>query len=65
MGEDTNQIEREIVAERDRLGRNLNELETKTQQLGDWRTMDAAVQDFVKTRLVDDAAPAAMAVDGR
>ena len=38
MGEDTNQIEREIVAERDRLGRNLNELETKTQQLGDWRT---------------------------
>jgi len=38
VGEDTNQIEREIVAERDRLGRNLNELETKTQQLGDWRT---------------------------
>ena len=38
MGENTNQIEREIVAERDRLGRNLNELETKTQQLADWQT---------------------------
>jgi len=38
MGENINQIEREIVAERHRLGRNLNELEVKAQQLGDWRT---------------------------
>ena len=38
MGENTEQIEREIVAERHELGRNLNELETKAQQLGDWRT---------------------------
>ncbi len=38
MGENTTQIEREIVAERHELGRNLNELEMKAQQLGDWRT---------------------------
>jgi len=38
VGESTEQIEREIVAERHELGRNLNELETKAQQLGDWRT---------------------------
>lgn len=38
MGENTNQIEREIVAERYQLGRNLNELEMKAQELGDWRT---------------------------
>ncbi len=38
MGENTTQIEREIVAERHALGRNLSELETKAQQLGDWRT---------------------------
>jgi hypothetical protein len=38
VGENTEQIERQIVAERHELGRNLNELETKAQQLGDWRT---------------------------
>ena len=38
MGESTKQIEREIVAERHELGRNLSELEMKAQQLGDWRT---------------------------
>jgi hypothetical protein len=38
VGENTNQIEREIVAERYQLGRNLNELERKAQELGDWRT---------------------------
>ena len=31
-------MEREIVAERDQLGRNLNELEMRAQQLADWRT---------------------------
>lgn len=38
MDEDTNQIERDIVAERHQLGRNLTELEMKAQQLTDWRT---------------------------
>jgi len=38
VGENTTQIEREIVAERRELGRNLTELEMKAQQLGDWRT---------------------------
>lgn len=38
MGENTNQIEREMVAERDQLGRNLNALEMKARELGDWRT---------------------------
>jgi hypothetical protein len=38
VGENTEQIERQIVAERHELGRNLNELETKAQQLSDWRT---------------------------
>jgi len=38
VGENTNQIEREIVAERYQLRRNLNELEMKAHQLGDWRT---------------------------
>ena len=38
MGESTKQIEREIVAERHELGRNLNELEMKAHELGDWRT---------------------------
>ncbi|MBB3382264.1 MULTISPECIES: hypothetical protein [unclassified Rhizobium] len=49
-----------------KVGKDLSVLyRFSSNQLGDWRTMDAAVQDFVKTRLVDDAAPAAMAVDGR
>jgi len=38
VGENTKQIEHTIVAERDQLGRNLNELETKAQQFVDWRT---------------------------
>ena len=38
MGESTDQIELEIMAERRQLGRNLSELEMKAQQLGDWRT---------------------------
>jgi len=37
MGETINQIEQELAAERDELGRNLNELETKARQLTDWR----------------------------
>jgi len=38
VGESTDQIEREIMAERRQLGRNLSELEMKAQELGDWRT---------------------------
>lgn len=38
MDTNTNQIEREIVAERHQLGRNLNELEIKAHELADWRT---------------------------
>lgn len=38
MGENINEIEREIRAERHELGRNLRELEAKAQQLADWRT---------------------------
>jgi hypothetical protein len=38
VGENTKQIKRTIVAERDQLGRNLNELETRAQQFVDWRT---------------------------
>jgi hypothetical protein len=38
VGENTRQIEREIEAERHDLGRNLNELEMKAHELGDWRT---------------------------
>lgn len=38
MGEDTNQIERQIAAERSDLGRNLHELENKAKALTDWRT---------------------------
>ncbi len=38
MDESTSQIEAEIRAERHRLGRNLDELETKARQLADWRT---------------------------
>ena len=38
MGESTDQIEQEIIAERRQLGRNLSELEMKAQQLGDRRT---------------------------
>jgi len=38
VGEDTNQIEREIRERRTDLGRNLSELEDKARQLADWRT---------------------------
>lgn len=38
MGERTNQIEREIASQRDSLGHNLNELESKAKSLTDWRT---------------------------
>lgn len=38
MGESTNEIERDILAERDELGRNLQLLERKAKSLADWRT---------------------------
>jgi Protein of unknown function (DUF3618) len=38
MGENTNQIEQEIRARREDLGRNLDELEDKARELADWRT---------------------------
>ena len=38
MGEDTNQIEREIRERRAGLGRNLDELQDKARDLADWRT---------------------------
>ena len=37
MGEESNQIEQQIVAERGQLGRNLNELQSKVEQATDWR----------------------------
>jgi hypothetical protein len=37
MGETSNQIERQIQAERGQLGQNLNELELKVQEVTDWR----------------------------
>jgi uncharacterized protein DUF3618 len=37
MGETTNQIERRIDAERDQLGQNLHELQTKVEEATDWR----------------------------
>lgn len=38
MGESTSQIERDIAAERNELGRNLQLLENKAKSLTDWRT---------------------------
>jgi len=38
MGESTSQIERDIAAERNELGRNLQLLENKARSLADWRT---------------------------
>ena len=38
MGEGTSQIERDIAAERNELGRNLQLLENKARSLADWRT---------------------------
>ena len=37
MGESTSQIERDIAAERNELGRNLQVLEHKARSLADWR----------------------------
>jgi len=37
MGANTDQIEREIRAERDELGRNLEDLEFKAKELTDWK----------------------------
>ena len=37
MDEKSDQIERQIVAERGQLGRNLNELESRVQDMTDWR----------------------------
>lgn len=38
MGESTSQIERDIAAERNELGRNLQLLESRARSLTDWRT---------------------------
>jgi len=38
MGESTSQIEWDIAAERNALGRNLHELGARTRELADWRT---------------------------
>ena len=40
MGPNTDQIEREIRAERDELGRNLQDLEFKAKELTDWQVHD-------------------------
>ena len=37
MADTLNQIERDLAAERDDLGRNLNELQIKARELTDWR----------------------------
>lgn len=37
MGEKSDQIERRIVVERGQLGQNLNELQSKVQEVTDWR----------------------------
>ena len=37
MGESTDEIKKEIAIQRDNLGSNLNELETKAKSLTDWR----------------------------
>jgi hypothetical protein len=38
MGESTSKIERDIAAERNELGRNLQLLESRARSLADWRT---------------------------
>jgi len=49
-----------------KVGKDLSVLyRFSSNQLGDWRAMDAAVRSFVNARLVDKAAPAATAVGGR
>ncbi|MGA8027024.1 MAG: hypothetical protein WB992_07750 [Bryobacteraceae bacterium] len=37
MGEKSNQIERQIAAERGQLGQNLNELQSRVEEATDWR----------------------------
>ncbi len=37
MGEESNQIERQIEMERGQLGQNLNELQSKVEEVTDWR----------------------------
>lgn len=37
MGEESSQLEREILAERLELGENLNELQNRVQQITNWR----------------------------
>lgn len=37
MGEKSNQIERQIAAERSQLGENLNELQSRVEEVTDWR----------------------------
>jgi hypothetical protein len=37
MGEKSNQIEQQIVAERGELGQNLNELQSRVEEATDWR----------------------------
>jgi Protein of unknown function (DUF3618) len=41
MGESTSKIERDIAAERNELGRNLQLLETKARSLADWPSAEA------------------------
>lgn len=49
-----------------KVGKDLSVLyRFSSNQLGDWRAMDAAVQNFVKTRLVDNAVPVSTTVGGR
>ncbi len=49
-----------------KVGKDLSVLyRFSSNQLGDWRIMDASVQDFIKAHLVNTASPAAPAVDGR
>lgn len=49
-----------------KVGKDLSVLyRFSSSQLGDWRAMDAAVQGFVKARLVDIAGPATPTVGGR
>lgn len=49
-----------------KVGKDLSVLyRFSSNQLGDWRAMDAAVQNFVRTRLVDNPTSAATAAGGR
>ncbi len=49
-----------------KIGKDLSVLyRFSSNQLGDWRAMDAAVRSFIETRLVDNIAPAATAAGGR